>query len=449
MTKADTKRDIQQAAADWLLRVQEPDVTEADLLEWDAWLKADRRHRRAFDALESASAFIAREQTALSDIPLPSDAALSADNYTGEVPIAELIDHSPNNANPAVTSSQHPAVAGPRRSTVAVPVTPSVSRSGLKNTRGSGFQPRLNANLAKIAPRWRSHDCLLEPNQIFETTSSESPLPSSAQSSVRSHGIRWAIAATVLLTIGATTWFAINEDWLTAPETQLQVVETQESEHRSIELEDGSTIALGAASSLSVNYSGERRTVVLEAGEALFEVAKDPNRPFVVLAGNGTITAVGTAFNVRRDADRVVVTVTEGEVEVVQQGGSIARVPDDSLTEIAIPARQTLAVGERVEYSAAGIARLDNIEPAVATEWRNGRLRYRAESLKHVIPDVDRYSPQTVIIGDAAVGELKFTGTVFQDNADEWLRGLEAVFPVEVVELDDQQLLLRLRDQDQ
>ena len=441
MTKADTKRDIQQAAADWLLRVQEPDVTEADLLEWDAWLKADRRHRRAFDALESASAFIAREQTALSDIPLPSDAALSADNYTGEVPIAALIDRSPNNANPAV--------AGPQRSTVVVPATPSVSRSGLKNTRGSGFQPRLNANLAKIAPRWRSHDCLLEPNQIFETTSSESPLPSSAQSSVQSHGIRWAIAATVLLTIGATAWFAINEDWLTAPETQLQVVETKESEHRSIDLEDGSTIELGAASSLSVNYSGERRTVVLEAGEALFEVAKDPNRPFVVLAGNGTITAVGTAFNVRRDADRVVVTVTEGEVEVVQQGGSIARVPDESVTEIATPAHQTLAVGERVEYSAAGIARLDNIEPAVATEWRNGRLRYRAESLKHVIPDVDRYSPQTVIIGDAAVGELKFTGTVFQDNADEWLRGLEAVFPVEVVELDDQQLLLRLRDQDQ
>ena len=441
MTKTDTKRDIQQAAADWLLRVQEPDVTEADLLEWDAWLKADRRHRRAFDALESASAFIAREQTTLSDIPLPSDAALSADNYTGEVPIAALIDRSPNPATPAV--------AGPQRSTVVAPATPSVSRSGLKNTRGSGFQPRLNANLAKIAPRWRSHDCLLEPNQIFETTSSESPLPSSAQSSVRSHGIRWAIAATVLLTIGTTAWFAINEDWLTAPETQLQVVETKESEHRSIDLEDGSTIELGAASSLSVNYSSERRTVVLEAGEALFEVAKDPNRPFVVLAGNGTITAVGTAFNVRRDADRVVVTVTEGEVEVVQQGGSIARVPDESVTEIATPARQTLAVGERVEYSAVGIARLDNIEPAVATEWRNGRLRYRAESLKHVIPDVDRYSPQTVIIGDAAVGELKFTGTVFQDNADEWLRGLEAVFPVEVVELDDQQLLLRLRDQDQ
>ena len=69
--------------------------------------------------------------------------------------------------------------------------------------------------------------------------------------------------------------------------------------------------------------------------------------------------------------------------------------------------------------------------------------------LKHVIPDVDRYSSNTVIIGDAAVGELRFTGTVFQDGADEWLRGLEQVFPVEVVELDGDRLLLRLREADQ
>ena len=79
--------------------------------------------------------------------------------------------------------------------------------------------------------------------------------------------------------------------------------------------------------------------------------------------------------------------------------------------------------------------------PEVATEWQNGCLRYRVEALKHVVPDVDRYSAHTVIIGDSSVGELKFTGTVFQAHADEWLQGLEQVFPVEVVELDDGQLL--------
>ena len=365
MTKSTTNVRIEQTAAEWLVRLQEPDVTEADLIEWDAWLKADRRHRRAFDGLESVSAFIAREQSALVDIPLPSEDELRTDEYAGEQRIALLNDSS----------------VGDERLTV------------------------------------------------------------------QKSGVRWAMAATVLLAIGVAAWFAAESDWPSTPDSHLQVVETRKSEHRSVELDDGSRIELGAASSLSVNYSGERRTIVLEAGEALFEVAKDPDRPFVVVAGTGTITAVGTAFNVRRDVNRVVVTVTEGEVEVVQQAGATVRMPDDSITgETSAPVRQNLVVGERVEYNATGIARLDDVAPEAATEWQNGRLRYRAESLKHVIPDVDRYSAQTVIIGDAAVGELKFTGTVFQDNADEWLRGLEKVFPVEVVELDGDKLLLRLRE---
>ena len=333
---------IEHTAAQWLMRIQAGDVTESDLLEWEAWLNADTRHKKAFDAVESASVHIAREQPSLSDIPLPSEIELRADTYDGEQSVSTHLD----------TLTRQPAY-------------------------------------------------------------------------------RWAIAASVILAAGL---LAINTWWTGEPDTSLQVLETLESEHRSLDLDDGSRIVLGAASSLSVNYSAERRTVVLEAGEALFEVAKDRERPFVVLAGSGTITAVGTAFNVRRDLDRVVVTVTEGEVEVVQQPNPITAGTDATLT-----------MGERVEYSTRGMEKLEDVEPEMATAWQNGRLRYRGEALKHVIPDVDRYSTHTVIIGDSAVGELEFTGTVFQDNADEWLQSLERVFPVEVVELDDEQLLLRLR----
>lgn len=357
--KTNERHAIEQKAAEWVLRVQAADVTETELMEWDAWLKVDERHRQAFDALEATSALIGRERQTLMDIPLPDRASLAADGYGGEQAISA-------HASPGM-------------------------------------------------PRWAT---------------------------------RWAMAAGALLVVGAASWLLLGDGWIASPGNQLKVVETQESEHRRIELDDGSRIELGAASSLSINYSTERRTVVLETGEALFEVFEDPGRPFVVLAGNGTITAVGTAFNVRREASRVVVTVTEGEVEVVQQGrspivpaGRGANAPSDSS-----PARQTLAVGERVAYTANSMTRLDDVMPDSATEWRDGRLRYRAEPLKHVIPDVDRYSAHTVIIGDAAVGDLRFTGTVFQDSADEWLRGIERVFPVEVVELDGERLLLRLRE---
>lgn len=375
MTETDDTNErhaIEQTAAEWVLRVQAADVTETELMEWDAWLKADERHREAFDALEATSALIGRERQTLMDIPLPDRASLAADGYGGEQAISAL------------------GADGGTGAAVSAPASPGMPR----------------------------------------------------------RAARWAIAAGALLAVGAASWLVLGDGWISSPGNQLKVVETQESEHRRIELDDGSRIELGAASSLSINYSTERRTVVLETGEALFEVFEDPGRPFVVLAGNGTITAVGTAFNVRREASRVVVTVTEGEVEVVQQGrspivpaGRGANAPSDSS-----PARQTLAVGERVAYTANSMTRLDDVMPDAATEWRDGRLRYRAEPLKHVIPDVDRYSAHTVIIGDAAVGDLRFTGTVFQDSADEWLRGIEQVFPVEVVELDGERLLLRLRE---
>ncbi len=257
-----------------------------------------------------------------------------------------------------------------------------------------------------------------------------------------------AAAATVLLAAGAG-WLRLADNLSPPSPGKLGFYETVAAEHRAVDLADGSRIELGAASALSVNFSGSRRTVVLEQGEALFEVAKDKDRPFVVVAGSGTITAVGTAFNVRRDTDRVVVTVTEGIVEVAQARRRPATLPPDvPVAEDMSPAAETtLTAGERAAYDAGGLRRLDDVTPEAATGWREGRLRYRAEALKHVISDVDRYSDKQIILGDG-VGELVFTGTVFQDEADDWLMGLEQVFPVEVVPMDGNRVLVRLTVKD-
>ena len=83
-----------------------------------------------------------------------------------------------------------------------------------------------------------------------------------------------------------------------------------------IHLRDGSTITLGAETKLYVAISTQRRAVRLIAGQAWFHVAHDPHWPFVVIAGETTVTDVGTAFCVTRDPDRVVVAVTEGVVEI-------------------------------------------------------------------------------------------------------------------------------------
>ena len=95
---------------------------------------------------------------------------------------------------------------------------------------------------------------------------------------------------------------------------------TRTGEQMEVTLDDGSHVWLGAKSRLSVAFTGQQRAVRLDSGEAFFSVRKDRRRPFTVHASNGDITAVGTAFNVREVADRVIVTVAEGVVKVSREG---------------------------------------------------------------------------------------------------------------------------------
>lgn len=228
----------------------------------------------------------------------------------------------------------------------------------------------------------------------------------------------------------------------------VEVHETAAGQHRKLELSDGSSIDLGAKTSVSVSYAANRRTVVLDRGEALFHVAHDRQRPFVVVAGQGAITAVGTAFNVRRDDDRVVVSVTEGKVTVAQQRAFSPR------REIAAafsasklpPVSTTLARGQQVAYDGRGeLGAVQRADPDIATAWRDGRLQYRNEPLKYVVIDINRYSRRQIMLGDRSTEELVFTGTVFQDQIDEWLRGLEDIFPVQVTQTDNDHIFLQSR----
>ncbi|MGH8240361.1 MAG: FecR family protein, partial [Steroidobacteraceae bacterium] len=121
----------------------------------------------------------------------------------------------------------------------------------------------------------------------------------------------FAVAAVGLKWVSPVSWRSIIGD------ARMSVTETGIGEHRDIFLRDGSQISLGAKTAIAAEITEDARIVVLTRGEALFHVKRDPSRPFRVIAGGGTITAVGTAFNVRRrEDDHVVVTVTEGTVEV-------------------------------------------------------------------------------------------------------------------------------------
>jgi len=222
--------------------------------------------------------------------------------------------------------------------------------------------------------------------------------------------------------------------------------ETGSGENRKILMPDGSTLTLGAKTAISTYYTDRRRLVVLNSGEGFFNVMHDPTRPFIVVAGRGSIKAIGTSFNVLRNYDRVVVTVIEGTVDVAPREPSMEdRGPrGTSATPKPQWLQARLTQGQEMWYAVNGTASpVTNAGSGRATSWREGRLQYSRESLAHVVMDVNRYWNRQIIY-DREAGELRYTGDVLEGNIDGWVHNLHEIFPVDVLDTDAAHVLVRL-----
>jgi transmembrane sensor len=207
-----------------------------------------------------------------------------------------------------------------------------------------------------------------------------------------------------------------------APDTAL---ETVTAEHKSFSLPDGSTVFLGGATRVTVVLTPERRSLRLDRGEAFFEVAHDTARPFTVRAGSAEVTAVGTAFDVRRSADGVLVAVTHGAVKL-----DTLDLPE--LTGGAGARQAQLHAGQAAELSQAGWSSPIATNVPAMTAWREGRLQYSSEPLRVVVAELTRYSRVPVEVADPGVGDVRVTATVFEGDVHGWLEGLEQALPVKV-----------------
>ena len=356
-------------AAEWLLKLENPDVSAAELLRWEAWLKQSARHRQAFLEIEHFSRRMIRYRAELKEIPIPS-------------------------------------------------VSEGDVQEGVKEDLAGG------GNAGQVGASLRSAWNRLPLSPI---------------------GIRRALFATIFSAGLASLAYVLSSNIPNpAEEAAMRSYQTAVSEHRSVVLPDGSAIEMGGKSSLSVNFSARQRVVMLESGEALFQVAEEEKRPFVVIAGAGTITALSTVFNVRRDADRVVVTVTEGRVEVKRtpQGSAGSSQSGASGRQ---PTITTIGVGDQAIVSGKGLSVVEFNDPATITEWQTGHLQYLAEPLRYVVTGVSRYSAREFIIVDPEIGDLLFTGSVYQDQTDDWLEALETVFPLDVTHAGENKVLIRKR----
>lgn len=195
-------------------------------------------------------------------------------------------------------------------------------------------------------------------------------------------------------------------------------------------LSDGSLVELNTATKVAVDLRPEQRHVRLTKGEAVFEVAKDARRPFIVRTPLGDIRAIGTVFAVRSE-NALEVAVSEGVVTIERNGKVVARV----------------AAGETCSLSASGDVRHeDNQAPRIARElaWREGKVAFAGETLAEAVAELNRYNRNKLEIADPEVASIHVGGYFRATDPAGFARALEKSFPV-VAEIEGDDIILRAK----
>lgn len=233
--------------------------------------------------------------------------------------------------------------------------------------------------------------------------------------------LRYAVAASVLaVALGLGLFSGLNH-----PGGYRAEFATALGERKHVALPDGSVIDLNSRSRLQVRFEQDRRLIELSEGEAMFSVAHDTSRPFVVEAGSGKVTVTGTRFDVRRDVAQTRVAVEQGTVKV--QGRDAA---DDQFI--------SLSAGLGTHVDAQGqVAAAYAVNPAELTAWRSGKLVFNNASLSEVAAEVSRYREKPLTVTNPAVASLRLTSVFKSDNTDALLKALPSILPVAVRTLAD------------
>ncbi|MDT9598688.1 FecR family protein [Sphingosinicella rhizophila] len=241
---------------------------------------------------------------------------------------------------------------------------------------------------------------------------------------------RWlpyATAASLLLALGLV-W---QGGFLSGEPTQARTLATRLGEQYRAQLVDGSTVELNTATRATVEVRAREREVKLTSGEALFEVAKDPDRPFIVRTALGDVRAVGTMFSVRVD-NGLDVTVSEGVVSIERDGKEVARV----------------SAGESFEMNPSGDARqrerdADEIQRAFA--WREGKVSFAGETLAEAAATFNRYNAIKIQVEGAKAREMRFGGYYRTTDPEGFAQALKETLPVDV-KREDETLIVHARD---
>jgi transmembrane sensor len=243
-----------------------------------------------------------------------------------------------------------------------------------------------------------------------------------------------ALAATVA-GVGLISWLVYSRS---------PTYSTSVGEQRTLTLRDGSTVELNARSRIVVRYSGSERDLDLTEGQALFRVAKDPSRPFLVHSGGTLVRAVGTQFDVYKRHDATVVTVVEGRVAVSEIRADTLSAPpgvsppsDTSQASADVPLKsQTshempsvlVSAGEQIVATDRSLPTPQPANAAVATAWTQGKLVFDSAPLQEVLEEFNRYLPRPLVIEDAQLLNIHISGVFSVTESRQFVEFLHERF---------------------
>lgn len=215
-------------------------------------------------------------------------------------------------------------------------------------------------------------------------------------------------------------------------------IQTGVGEQRVLALEDGTQVILNTDTRVLVSYDRNVRKIELKEGEALFEVAKRPDWPFVVIAGEQRVEALGTSFVVRRDEQQLAVTLVEGKVAIAPANAS-ARAESAATSEGANvsesqPSIVVLSPGQRLMISAGAPPEVDEPSLDKVLAWQRREVAFDDTSLADAIAEMNRYSRKPLVLVTPEAASARVTGLFRAGDSLSFARAVGEAYQLEVAE---------------
>jgi transmembrane sensor len=257
-------------------------------------------------------------------------------------------------------------------------------------------------------------------------------LPSISRPRRRPRSARlFAAAAAVLVGVVAAWYMLFNAS-----------VSTGVGEQRLLTLEDGTQVILNTSTRIVVHYQPEVRRVELQSGEARFDVAKQPGRPFIVVAGDRMIEALGTSFVVRYEAMRTAVTLVEGKVTVssvsVERPTDVSPASQGQLSHGKAQSGEVMLLpGQRVTFAAGSEPDVDTPAVSDVVSWQRGEIVMDGMRLSEAVAEMNRYSHSSLSVASEAAANLVISGVFKSGDSRSFAKAVAHTYALQIEEHED------------